>query len=105
MSLLDNWLKKKNISCYDELTEDEKKVYDEYEKALNVPEIKVEDIESFVRQQLNILSNDIINFSNSEKKDTFIKAQMSVLRIILAFITKDLEVKKMVEEKLKKELN
>lgn len=105
MNILDNWLKKKNINHYDELSEEEKKIYDEYEKALNVPELKVEDIEIFVRQQLNLLSNEIISFTNSEKKDLFIKAQMSVMRSILAFITKDLETKKMVEEKLKKELN
>ena len=105
MNILDQWLKKKGIKHYEELTLEERKVYDEYEKALNVPEITVEQVESFVRQQLNILTNSIIVFDNSEKKDLFIKAQMSVLRSILAFLTKDKETKKMVEELIKKEVN
>jgi len=57
MSLLDKWLNKRGINKVDDLTPEEKVVYDKYRLVLSGETLSVETIKEFCQQQIKIINS------------------------------------------------
>src|SRR5579884_2901899 len=85
MSALHNLLEKLGLK-YEDLREDEKKIYLEWSSVLAQTEIKIEDLKKFIPLQLSMLEHQQNDYENSKEKDIFLKAQIRNLKMIHAFI-------------------
>jgi len=99
MTTLTDTLKKLGLR-WEDLTPEEKTTYEQYDKVLS-DDITVEKITECMRMQINFIENDWANPDNSEKKDAFLKAQMRVLKTLLAFIESPKRSKEQLKQHLK----
>lgn len=104
MSALHNLLEKLKLK-YEDLTEDERKTYDEYSQVLSQPEVTIDDLKAFIPAQLKRLQSEQNDYRNTEKKDLYLKAQIRNLEMIYAFIQGPEARKKWLEETLNKQLS
>ena len=72
---------------FEDLTSDEKKVYGEWAKVLNTPEVTIDDLRKFLGAQIEVMEAQQNDYSNSHDKDLFLKALIRNAKMIQAFIT------------------
>ena len=68
-SLLAKLLQKKNIESLDELTPDEKAIYDGYEGVLTKEELTIDDLRVFLTQQIEIIEGKWSSYETDAKED------------------------------------
>jgi hypothetical protein len=84
MSLLDKLLSKNGISNLDELTSEERAIYDGYKLTLTAKDVTVKNIENFCRSQVKLIED---KFGSPETKyDAYLKACLHVYLTILKAI-------------------
>lgn len=103
MSALHNLLEKLGLK-YENLTEAEKKTYQEWSDVLSQPEITIEDLKKFIPTQLDVLEQQQTDYQNSEKKDLYLKACIRNLKMIQAFILGPEQRKAWVEKNINNKL-
>jgi hypothetical protein len=84
--MLDNLLEKLNIN-YEDLTDDEKRTYKEWDGALQRPEVTTDDLRRFLPTYIDGLEHDQNDYKNSKEKDLYLKAAIRNAKMVLAFIT------------------
>lgn len=84
MSILDKLLDKKGIKNIDELTPDERAIYDSYKTTLTGKTVTIKDLETFCKSQITIIEG---KFSGPETKyDPYLKACLHVYLTLLKAI-------------------
>lgn len=84
MSLLDKLLDKKGIKNVDELSKEERAVYDNYKLTLTAKTVTVKDLEAFCRSQITLIEG---KFAGAETKyDSYLKACLHVYLTLLKAI-------------------
>lgn len=104
MSLLHNLLEKLNLK-YEDLSEAERKIYQQWADSLSQPDVTIDDLKKFIPLQINILDKELNGYENSKEKDLFLKAQIRNLRMIHAFILGPEQRRKWAQEQVNKRLN
>jgi len=84
LSLLDKLLSKKGIKSVDELTPEERAIFESYKLTLTKKEVGIKDLEAFCRSQIAIIEG---KFAGQENKyDYYLKACLHVYLTILKAI-------------------
>lgn len=99
MSILDKWLNKKGIISPNELTEDEKKTYDNYKAVLSGENISVDKIKEFCHNQVKLIETKFANNPRTDD-DIYLKACLHVYLNII----KCIEVPQVERERVEKYL-
>jgi len=92
MGLIDKvlsiWLKDRGIKSYDELTEKEKKIYEERKKELEegLGEITIPKLEELINDLRQALKKELLNYENPKEKDLFLKARLKNLEDLIDLI-------------------
>jgi polyphosphate kinase len=84
--MLEGFLRKVGVGSYDQLTEEEKKTYREYEEILNGRRITDEDVRLFFNQQLEQTTEKLLSTKLDTREDTFLKMKLEFLRNITSFL-------------------
>jgi len=84
--MLEGFLRKVGVGSYDQLTEEEKKTYREYEEILNGRRITDEDVRLFFNQQLEQTTERLLSTKLDTREDTFLKMKLEFLRNITSFL-------------------
>jgi len=105
MSLLDLFLKKKGIKGYEELTAEERKIFDVWNKELEGKPVTTEDLAKFLKEQQIIVISEFEDFQNPPNKDLFLKVYSRLCRQLISYIEKPEKVKTLREEAIKEQLN
>ena len=71
---------------YEDLNSDEKETYRNWEEVLVNKEMTMENIKQFLNTVILQIETDLIQPDNSDKKDSFLKAQLRCYKTILFFI-------------------
>lgn len=103
MSSLHNLLEKLGLK-YEDLTEEEKKTYTEWNETLIQSEITIDDLKKFIPSQIEQLEHSQNDYQNSKEKDLFLKAQIRNLKMIQSFILGPEQRRKWLEDHLNKQL-
>lgn len=94
-------LTKLRIKTILDLTEEERKTYQEWEKVLNKQEVTMQELKEFIEGQMAIATEKFLSYKNTEKKDLFLKAQLRNYKSILAFIQSPAINKEFLENHIK----
>ena len=105
MSLLDLFLKKKGISGYEQLTAEERAVFQKWSDELAGKPITIEGLKDFLKSQQTINLSEFENFENDPKKDLFLKVYSRICRQIVYFIETPEKVRKIREDALKEQID
>lgn len=97
MSSLHNLLEKLGLK-YEDLTEEEKKTYTEWNETLVQSEVTIGDLKKFIPSQIEQLEHSQNDYQNSKEKDLFLKAQIRNLKMIQAFILGPEQRRKWLEQ-------
>ena len=98
--LLEKYFKKQKINI-EEMSSEEQMTYDKWDKILVKEGVSIEKIESFLSEQIIILTDKLINPDISDKKDLYLKAKISNYKAILGLIKLPRVEKKQLEDYLK----
>lgn len=97
MSSLHNLLEKLGLK-YEDLTEEERKTYTEWNETLVQSEVTIDDLKKFIPSQIEQLEHSQNDYQNSKEKDLFLKAQIRNLKMIQAFILGPEQRRKWLEQ-------
>jgi len=84
--MLDNFLRKLGVGSYDQLTEEEKTTYREYEEILKGRQITDEEVRLFFDQQLEQTIKKLQSTKLDTREDTFLKMKLEFLSNMTAFL-------------------
>ena len=99
--LIEKLLKKRGINDLNDLTDEEKAIYDEWEKVLSLSSLTLKDLEKFLNEQVPRLTKELIEPDISDKKNIYLKARIADFMAILAVIQKPKIAKKELENYIK----
>ncbi len=89
------------IKGFDELREDERKVYLAWQEILHKPDVTIEDLRKILPIELEKANTELRSHENSEKKDAFYKAYCTILSTLTTIITAPERDRKALEQQLK----
>lgn len=78
MSLLSKLLQKRGIKSENDLSIEEKAVFDKYKLILTGETVTIESLKEFCATQLKIIESKFATGDNSDKKDAYYKAAMHI---------------------------
>jgi len=84
--MLQKLLDKINLK-YEDLTEDERRTYNEWDSAFSRPDVSIDDLKKFLPTYLDGLENQLNDYANSKEKDIYLKSAIRNAKMMLAFIT------------------
>lgn len=97
MSKLHSLLERLGLK-YEDLTEEEKKTYTEWNETLIQSEVTIDDLKKFIPSQIEQLEQSQNSYENSKDKDLFLKAQIRNLKMIHAFLLGPEQRRKWLEQ-------
>ncbi|MCK5061768.1 hypothetical protein KAR28_04405 [Candidatus Parcubacteria bacterium] len=71
---------------FEELTEEEKKTWEQYETVLSQPERTLDDLKGFIGSEKTKLMNSLTDYKNSKERDIYLKARYRNIEVLEAFI-------------------
>lgn len=104
MSALHNLLEKLGLK-YENLTEEEKKTYEQWTTELSQPEVTIDDVKKFLPVHIATLENEQNDYQNSKEKDLYLKACIRNAKMIQAFILGPEQRKAWLEKNIEKRIN
>jgi len=84
---LESILEKLGVTSPDQLTAAERKTWMEWTHTLAKRDVTIEDLKTFLPQELDRAHGELRDFKNTNEKDMFYKAYASLLENITKFIT------------------
>lgn len=99
-ALLTDLLKKRHIAKLDDLSDEEKKIFDGWQNTLSKKAVTVDDIADFCLQNLAIIENQWKTFDNTKEKNERLIVAHTVYKSMLSLV----EGKKQERESLEKYL-
>ena len=104
MSILNQWLKKHNVSSFLDLNDEEKKTYREWENVLSGKKLTDEDVKVFfdteIEETINLLTSTKLNKDN----DNFLKVKLEMLRKLKGLLLGPEMQAKALEDSIKQQL-
>lgn len=84
--MLQAYLKRLGVGSYDQLTEEEKKTYREYEEILNGRQITSQEVRDFLEQDIEETLTKLESSQLDTREDTFLKMRLSFVRKLVTFL-------------------
>ena len=95
--MLEGYLRKLGVGSYNELTEEEKTTYREYEEILNGRQITDKDVRAFFDMQIEATTKALLSTKLDTREDTFLKMKLEFLRNITSFLDAPLREKEQLQ--------
>ena len=98
--LLQKLLKKKGIEKVEDLSSDERTIFDNYERILSKEKLEIEDIKKFLETQLVIIENKWKDYNLENSKKAELISYHTVYKTLLQTIDAPLVERKSLEDYL-----
>lgn len=95
--MLESLLKKLGVQSYDQLTEEEKQTYRDYENILTGRKITDDEVKQFFDQEIENTLLKLEDMKLDTREDTFLKMKLSFIRKLVAFLDAPEREKKQLE--------
>lgn len=86
MQILTQYLKKLGVNSIEQLTDEERNTYKEWEAALNGRQITDAEVRRFLDEELEDTTIKLIKQNLGEREDTFLKMKMEFIRKLNVFL-------------------
>lgn len=96
--MLEKYLKKLGLSSYEELNEDEKNTYREWEESLAGKDVTIKELKEFLLSELDIAISKLTDINLTHEDETFRKVEVRVIKKMLNFIESPKVAKKFAEK-------
>lgn len=97
-NMLDKFLKKLGVGSYEELNQEEKATFSEWEQALRGRKLTDADVESFLQFELNSAVSRLTETNLSKEDEIFRKVEVRFIKKILDFINSPKTEKQFAEQ-------
>jgi hypothetical protein len=84
--MLQGYLKRLGVGSYNQLTEEEKKTYREYEEILNGRQITSQEVKDFLATDIEETLTKLESSQLDTREDTFLKMRLAFVRKMVAFL-------------------
>lgn len=101
MSILSNYLRTLGVKSYDELTQEEKKTYAEWESTLNGRQVTSSEVRQFLDLELEEATVKLVTQKLGEREDIFLKMKVEFIRKLTAVLDAPKREKDQVEQLIK----
>lgn len=105
MSILDTFLKKKGVDSPNELTQEEKAVYDDWRLILNKEELTTSDIKDFCQAQIGVIEAKWSDLDVPQAKKSELIPYHTVYRLLLTAIDSPKIARESLERQLTQLIN
>jgi hypothetical protein len=85
--MIQEFLEKLGIRSVDELTDEERKTYQQWSSVLSKPETTIEDLRAFLPKEIARMEDLLNRYDNTEKADIYYKACLRNLKLVTNIIT------------------
>jgi len=96
--MLEKWLQKLKVNSYYELNEEEKKTYREYEDAISGRKLTDEEVENWLKNELDIAVSRLTDIDLKPEDAIFRKVEVRFIKKILNFINSPKVAKQFAEK-------
>lgn len=103
--LLAKLLQKKGIESQDELSKEERTIFDNYDRILSKETLTVEDIKKFIDTQITVIENKWKDLDTSSVKKAELIPYHTCYKVLLQAINAPLAEKEALEQYLNQQLN
>jgi hypothetical protein len=103
--MLSELLQKLGISSPDQLTAEEKAVYQQWAATLAAGDVTIDTLRQFLPQELARARREAEKYDNSEKRDLFFKAYCRLLETLAQIIVTPAAQRDQLRERLKQQFN
>jgi len=100
--MLQNLLRKFNVTEFSQLTEEEKETYRSWEEILSGRKLTDDDVAEFLNREKDEVECKLINPNLSQREDVFLKMKLEFIKKIKVFLSTPAMEKKALEESIKK---
>lgn len=104
MNLLYQYLRKIGVSSYNELNEEEKRTYREWELALAGRELTSPEVRAFIERELEDSVNALIDKKLNDREDIFLKMKVDFIKKLIVFLDSPKAEQKAIEQIIKQDL-
>jgi hypothetical protein len=98
--MLEKWLKKIGVKSYDELNEEEKKTYREYEEVLSGRKLTDKEVNDWLESELEIAVSRLTDIDLKKEDEIFRKVEVRFIKKILNFINSPVVAKEFAEKSI-----
>ena len=96
--ILQKWLKKIGVNSFEELNEEEKNTYREYENALSGRKLTDKEVDNFLKQELDIAVSRLTDIDLKKEDEIFRKVEVRFIKKILNYINSPMVAKEFAEK-------
>lgn len=100
LTLLEKFLRKIGVQKYEDLNEEEKKTFREWEESLSGRQITQKEYREFLERELSEAIVRLTEIDLTKEAETFRKVEVRLLKKILNFMDMPIVEKKILEEQL-----
>jgi hypothetical protein len=104
MSLLSKYLEKIGVKNYNDLSEEEKKTYREWEEALSGRSLTEHEVNTFLHSELEEGIAKLTKTLTGDREDIFLKMKVEFIRSLLTFLDTPKREKETVERVITNQL-
>jgi hypothetical protein len=104
-SLLQKLLQKKGIETAENLSVDERTIFDNYDRVLSKETLTIEDIKKFLQTQVTIIENKWKDYDSTNAKKAELIPYHTVYKTLLQTIDAPLVEKRALEDYLVQQIN
>lgn len=102
--ILTQYLKKLGLTSYEQLNEEEKKTYREWELALSGRKLTEPEVRQFLEQEVEEAVEKLTSLPLNERDDIFLKMKIEFIRRLVGFLDAPIKEKGALEAALKAQL-
>lgn len=96
--MLEKFLKKIGVSSFEELNDEEKNTYREWEDSLRGRKLTDDDVQKFLESELNTAVSRLTDINLSKEDEIFRKMEVKFIKKVIGFINSPLVEKQFAEK-------
>lgn len=103
--MLDRFLKKIGVKSYEELNEEEKSTFKEWEEALSGRKLTDKEIQEWLNAELDIAVSRLTDIDLKQEDEIFRKVEVRFIKKIINYLNSPMVAKKFAEKSIEQMLN
>lgn len=100
MNILEKYLKKIGVKSYEELNQEEKETYKEWETSISGRRLTDEDVKEFLNLELQTAISRVTEVNLTKEDETFRKCEIKLIQKILKFLDSPRVEKELLEKQI-----
>lgn len=96
--MLKKWLKKLNIKSYEDLNEEEKQTYKEYEQSLSGRKLTDKEVQDWLQLELDLAVSRITDLDLSKEAEIFRKVEVRFIKKIINYVNSPIVAKEYAQK-------